>query len=444
MATASAQNGHSVLGTVEAATDRLAAMKSGTSSIPPASASLSATGGDSGYASQTSTPDTLKVGTFSDGSAVGGARFLWSRRVVKIKPFNKPIPQLTRSRFEDLREQYAETLNQFTKTLPNCRSSLMSLVVLGESYEKAEPWVFIQCEKIIAKRLRSFFKQPLVKSDFEPSEPSSYSPRLQIYVCELPPKMLTRDDTNTKPADRSTTDAIEVYGKNIDTTGGTLYGKQIRVFVKGTGHTATLGGLIEVVQNNGHRKIMGITAGHFLAPELNGDEVEEDDDKIEEDENLDEIGDEIEDDTGDNFSDEGDIFELDQSSYEHDILADHWSSSDEDDKNSMNGWSRLGKVVSTSHDWLPDDGPNLDWALIAIDESIFLDNIIQYSFMIQPETIKDKISEQLVCINTPLVKQFGIMSNTWSYLMLEPGKVFSKTYLVTILGNLGKEGKTPV
>jgi hypothetical protein len=57
----------------------------------------------------------------------------------------------------------------------------MTLKVLGESEETAEPWVFIQCDKAIAKKVRRFFKQSSVVSDFKPPSPNIYTPKL--YIC---------------------------------------------------------------------------------------------------------------------------------------------------------------------------------------------------------------------------------------------------------------------
>jgi hypothetical protein len=95
---------------------------------------------NSGYASQSSTPDSLKS-NFVD-RAVANGRNLWPhsfRKPKQLRPFNKSISQLTWDRFSDLREQYAEKLNHLTRSLPNCPSILMTLQVLGEDEETAEP-----------------------------------------------------------------------------------------------------------------------------------------------------------------------------------------------------------------------------------------------------------------------------------------------------------------
>ena len=63
----------------------------------------------------------------------------------------------------------------------------MSLKMLGENESTAAPWIFIQCDKIIAPKVRKFFKQPSVESDFKPSRPDAYSPVFNIYVHEMPP-----------------------------------------------------------------------------------------------------------------------------------------------------------------------------------------------------------------------------------------------------------------
>jgi hypothetical protein len=146
---------------------------------------------DSRYLLQTHTPDSSGSEFADNGSVVGGNRLLLfpTRKPKKLKPFNKPIPQLTQTRFEDLREPHANNLNKLTREFPRCQGMLMSLKVLGESEDKAEPWVFVQCDKAIAKKVRSFFKQPAVRSDFQPSRPDSFSPHFEIFVYELPPRL---------------------------------------------------------------------------------------------------------------------------------------------------------------------------------------------------------------------------------------------------------------
>jgi hypothetical protein len=105
---------------------------------------------------------------------------LTRRKKTKLTHFEKEIPKLTQNRFEDLRELYADSLNNLASGISKRRGILMTLKVLGESEETAEPWVFIQCDKAIAKKVRRFFKQSSVVSDFKPPSPNIYTPKLCI------------------------------------------------------------------------------------------------------------------------------------------------------------------------------------------------------------------------------------------------------------------------
>ncbi|KAJ8060913.1 hypothetical protein OCU04_009993 [Sclerotinia nivalis] len=143
---------------------------------------------DSEHSSQTATPDTLR--SPADYLVTSGKTSL-SQSLQKLKPkqlraYKKPIPPLTWERFSDLREQYAESLYNFTRGLPGCFSVLMTLQVLGEDEETAEPCVFIQCDKAISKKVRNFFKQHVIKIDCEPPEPDDRLPRLRVSVCPFP------------------------------------------------------------------------------------------------------------------------------------------------------------------------------------------------------------------------------------------------------------------
>ncbi|KUJ06996.1 uncharacterized protein LY89DRAFT_743325 [Mollisia scopiformis] len=147
---------------------------------------------DRGYAPQNLAPNASKA-EFIDGGIVSGGKNLWPhpfRKRKQLKPYSKPIPTLIHERFLDLRELYADSLNQFTRSLPHCQGILMSLQVLGEDEASAEPYVFVQCDRAIFKRVNNFFKQPFIKFVFEPDIPTETSPRLQVIVCPLKPRQL--------------------------------------------------------------------------------------------------------------------------------------------------------------------------------------------------------------------------------------------------------------
>lgn len=64
----------------------------------------------------------------------------------------------------------------------------MKLIALGESESTARPsmCIFIQPDKKLVRKVRRFFNQPSIKSDFEPSKPNVHTPSLKVFVYEMP------------------------------------------------------------------------------------------------------------------------------------------------------------------------------------------------------------------------------------------------------------------
>jgi hypothetical protein len=404
-------------------------------SAKTASSVVGSGGVDSGYASQTSTPDSSKGAFIVGGAPLSGNR-MWPlppRKTVKLKPFDKSIPKLSQIRFQDLRELYADDLNKLTRGLPRCQGILMSLTVLGESESTAKPWVFVQCDKALARKVRNFFKQPAVKSEFQPPQPDSYSPHFEIYICELPPKLLVRDDESSllPPNGVVATDSIEIYSSGFDAEfSGTLCGTEVRAFTHGKIRTATIGGIIEVMKKDGELTMFGITAGHFLAQE-----------QYEEDE---EDQDEMSGDLDDDFSDEEDAFEFDISSLETESVITSDPNFGEvetiDESRQIPGSSvKIGHIYIASHDDL-QDRPNLDWALFAIENQSFcLPNLIMKRDVTQISFTIAISSKRKVVLATAISRPMsGMLSESWSYVMLAPGKSLVRSYLLTLSDNKGK------
>jgi hypothetical protein len=413
--------------------EAMAALKVGRSSLstkkPLAKVAkpADATGVDSGYAStntsQSSTPNSSK-GAFADGGAVvSKTRLPWgipSRKKIKLMPFDKPIPILTQNRFKDLRELHADNLNRLTRGLAKCRGILMSLKVLGESETTAAPWVFIQCDKAIAGKVRRFFKQAEVESDFKPPHPDSYTPSFEIYVLELPPIALCKNlQSSTSPVDIHGHRNVEVYcEKNAISSLGSLCGSKISVSAHGEVRSATIGGLISVQSKEGGFPILGITAGHFLAEEQYikylGD------------------GEEYVDDLDEGFSDDGDVFELDLSSFnsEAPVVFEQ-----DEIQSEILGKSQsiIGHIYKTSQEDLQDQ-PNLDWALFTIeDTSLYLPNFVTEHEITRLKHSTTSEGDRKVVLTTAVSgPASGILSRSWSYLMLAPGRSLVRTNALII------------
>ncbi|KAF7940501.1 uncharacterized protein EAE98_000628 [Botrytis deweyae] len=395
---------------------------------------------DSGYASQSTSPDILT--SLADYSIASGEISCphFSGKSKQLRTYKKQIPQLTLERFSDLREQYAETLNEFTRGLPGCSSVLMSLKVLGEDEQSAEPWIFIQCDKAISKKVKDFFKQPIIKIDFEPLQPDDRSPRLRVLVCPLRPRPLAKYlrsfakylDPRRHDAQRNDhqqhgplTNRIStpIYSR-IDARfcGRTICGMQV---MNGSSHEvqqATIRGNIQVVDKNGKSKLYGMTAGHFLFPELYGN---------------DEQG------TADDLSDESteEDFQLELGSI-NDSLGGKTQPLGKGARSARRGSickSRIiGNLSDPSHTSFGNER-NLDWALISFSQPYYdrLPNLYQKKELCQHKYLAgiggDTFSrpEITVALLTAHGPQSGLMSSSFSYIMQPPGKVLIRTYLLS-------------
>ena len=375
---------------------------------------------DSGYASgsgsQTTSPEVTKFFPFV--GAAGPAR-RWSilgRKKTKLLRFEKEIPKLTQNRFEDLRELHADSLVKLTRGVPRCRGILMSLKVLGETESSAAPWIFIQCERAVAVKVRRFFKQPLVELDFKPDSPNSYTPRFDRYVHEMPPLTLGVESPSPCQPVSHTHHASDVvnlyYAKNSKIRSQSLCGSKISASVSGQMRTATIGGLISIQTKDGNFQTLGMTAGHFLTQEqyTDGRGVQEDvDDDIDDDD----------DDDDDDYFDDGQEFELDLDIPDSDVSI---CSAKGTDLTAETINAPIGHIFKTSQDNIQNQA-NLDWALFVIEKSsLYVQNVIVLRKVIRIGTVDTTGADREVILLTftkgPVL---GTLSNSWSYLMLAPG-----------------------
>ncbi|KAF7933296.1 hypothetical protein BELL_0398g00130 [Botrytis elliptica] len=361
------------------------------------SKNVTSEGLDSGYASQATTPDTPCLSV--DCTAAGG-KTLSPCKPKKLQAYNKPIPPLTWERFSDLREQYAESLNNFTRSLPSFSSILMTLQVLGEDEESAEPWVFVQCDKAVFKKVNNFFKKPLIKVDFEPSQPDNRSPRLRVLVCPLKPRYLAKDSGFSSEHDSHINEeAILIFSKSP--IRDTLCGTQITTE---SSCQATIGGIIKVTHIDGQERFFGMSAGHFILEDCQDEASQDFDDE----------------------SYEAD-FQFDLSSVNADIEKEHQSV--QSTSNELMGRISLADVSNPSL----NGGKNLDWSLVSIiDRGIaVLPNICMEKciFEIRPHGLEPPQIDVRVLLAGEQIR--GKMSTLTSYLMVPPGNALVQTYLLS-------------
>ena len=324
----------------------------------------------------------------------------------------------------------------------------MNLKVLGENELSAVPWIYIQCDKVIARKIRSFFKEPDVRRDFEPAEPNAYYPYFRIYVCPLPPRMLGSNQSvssSTSTSDSIAVNSITVYGDEMSITkAATFCGAEITV--SSSPRSATIGGLIEILDKDRVPMLYGLTAGHFLSSQHNadvGDGGDGGDDGPCEDNKEDESALPV--DLENDFSDEEDIYELDLSAFEvhkGDSLSDKVDAS-----RGLQTTARLGTVYKASFEGA-EGRPNLDWALIKIDSpGLFLPNFIlgnDVRGVVSHFTkLPEEISDQMVFFSTASCKVgWARLSNSWSYIMLSPGGELVRSRVLTLAPTNG-ESKHP-
>ncbi|KAF7960154.1 hypothetical protein EAE96_001753 [Botrytis aclada] len=186
---------------------------------------------------------------------------------------------------------------------------------------------------------------------------------------------------------------------------------------------ATMGGLVKRIELGQPDTIHGMTAGHFVfeGTYKDGESSPVSDSDDESDEDVESFELEL------SFieaksKEENDLFVLDKSAFEV------------DGELNMGEWSRLGKLSKASHD-LIEEGRNRDWGLITIDDSHYsLSNTI--SLDLNPALVdfgRGQSSVRMNCARRPLE---GILHGSWSYIMLTPGKVLVRTYLLSLSDGL--------
>ena len=190
-------------------------------------------GFDSGYGSTGNTTDgstTDHSQDFADGHALPSRR-IFERRVTKLRPFDREIPQLTQHRFHDLHELVERPLyNHLIEARIHPHPISIKIKVLGESEATAKPWIVISCSKAASKRVRGFFNQQHIKALYQPSNPDPFQPSFEIFVCNRPPRPMA---------------GVKIYGDFDERS--TMCGSRIRVGEADRARFATLGGVIKYV-----------------------------------------------------------------------------------------------------------------------------------------------------------------------------------------------------
>ena len=216
-------------------------MISGRSSTPlrrgaaekSAAKNASPEGSDSGYGSTGNTTEGSMTGLsqeFANGVALP-SRGIFERRITKLRPFDREIPQLTQHRFHDLHELFERPLCEYlTKAKVNPNAVSLKLKVLGGCEATAKPWIVVLCDKTESKKIKQFFNQPHIKAEYKPPNPDEFLPSFEVFVWNRPPRPMA---------------GTVIYGDDDERS--TTCGRFIRVGEAHQPRFATLGGLLKYV-----------------------------------------------------------------------------------------------------------------------------------------------------------------------------------------------------
>ena len=396
---------------------------------------------DSGYASELSTPNShnrTSEASFKGGTLSSPANIL-QRKSTRLREFDKTVPAAAQDRFQDLEELFGKPLYEYvTKSGATFSAISMKLKVLGESEDTAKPWIVILCDKGIAKRAKRFFSQSWVKSECQLCHTDPDRPSFEILVYDRPPIPMAIISSASVYAD---------WRANAPKW-PTLCGSIISVNTESHTRLATLGGVLSVTMAGGNSELYCMTVSHVIA----GDQLETDAYKPEGFSR--EVDVDFEEEDSDDAS-EADVFcEKQEYTLDLDFEEDRVSGAVSIAKqNPSSGDSfpcpfRIGYIAITSRDAL-EDGSNLDWALIKIDDPLlYCSNLLlipgdsdQSHVLSEPKDLnysKSKTALSVFLLSGTRGVIRGMLSFTLSSLMLAPGKRFTDTYTLRLSNGLGK------
>jgi hypothetical protein len=305
-------------------------------------------GYDSSYGSMSTTRETSAeqdTRSACEHEVTIRSRTLFQRKATKLFQFDKEIPESTKHRFLDFRILFGKPLYDFlAKSNTNFGDVSMKLQCLGTSEETAKPWIIVQCEKSVVRKVKQFFNQDHVRAEYKPLDISSDRPHFDIHIYDRPPKRLNGNDGI-------------VYGFSWDQEGvePTLCGRPIRVIHSDGDRIATIGGVIKITKPGKAIELYAMTAGHSLCQRaLEQIEVE-----------YGASGDrETQNESSEYSFNEEELFELSEYPEEE---SDESETLDPNLPNvNQFPWSRIGHISYTSS-VEKNRHRNMDWALMTIE-----------------------------------------------------------------------------
>ena len=426
---------------------------------------------DSGYVTAGSTPSG-KSGSQEDGACTPFKErrtisFL-HRKVTKLRPFDKEIPQSTRDRFEDLIELFCEPLYEhLSKAKIRHAPISIKLKVIGENEADAKPWIIVLCDKAVERKIRQFFNQPQVKTECQPNEGDPSVPSFKVLVESRPPREVAAMSYEklydvaatvpTRPHDW-TSEHTKVYYRTKSSV-STLCGTSIEVAYAGTTRTATLGGIVKVIKPDGSALLLGMTAGHILGePQLDiatssdgrqplypmqvdGHDSEMQVDGYDSEDTSDDNGEDV-----DSTLASDEAFELDMS-FDEDTIHPYKDLETESAPSSSpsNGYRQVdGHIFAVSKD-TQGSKRNFDWALICLYDSQSLRPNLVGGMYRELTDLYQGLGEVAPRLNRPVYVlsgmgafKLGTMMMPKSYMTRSTSKRMVATYNVSLSCGLGK------
>jgi hypothetical protein len=403
---------------------------------PSVSVNYLNSGTDSGYATQSGTPET---GCFSTGFALPERKLQLWPRIIKLKVFDeKAIPLLTWKRFHDLNELFSKPLYEhLANSKVRYRALSIKLKVLGPDQSQSKPWIVVQCDKSVTKRVRRFFNQSWIKTEYHPLIPEASCPCFGVLVCAKPPRPIAGDVS------------IDVFGRPI--WSGKSPGCMVITLPMeyGRGHRiATVGGLVKVSMQGNSSQIYGLTAGHVLSKVLYEDSL--DDHQAMEAE----IGNGGDNEALEPWNTDAELFELDALCQDGTFGKSAFSSSLKSPNTvplltrDIDHWPKVGSIARCSKND-PTGGQNLDWALIDINPHFPVElfgsrpgrGIIQTNASSDPRCggpISMGPDRKVTLMSAMSGVKNGELTTSCSYLMLPPSKGLVKAYTLVLSDGTGE------
>ena len=411
---------------------------------------------------------------FADGIALPSRGIFpsFERKVTKLRPFVREIPQMTQHRFHDLLELFERPLCEYlikAKVNPNPIS--IKLRVLGESEATAKPWIVVSCDKAASRKIRQFFSQTQIKAEYQPSKSDASLPSFEIFVQSRPPRPMGGTEIYGDDDERSTMCGRiikigEAQQSRFATIGGVIKyvfteqasllshqkvlehisGVSIVIrsrlaFTLGIGNT-DCGTLVRVVKPPGIVALYGMTAGHIIAQQpLEGGNLDPVNVQIEEEEEDEGFY------SGEEEYELDGVFESDEEVQDSAITGERTQTASQSTPFRCR-WPKIGDVsaVSTKS---TRTGHDLDWALIEFgDPTDIRPNLIAQSDRVEeparnrPLKENGKFTEDgssrtvFLLSGTGGVKS-GTLSTSLSFLMMGPAKAFTKTYTLALPNGSG-------